>query len=73
MEDDAGTRDLGADVCIAKGTATAMQAHVRAALEKFRAGERRLAGVEGLLNGDETPASVMEKVRTTAAKVKAEA
>ena len=32
-----------------------------------------LAGVEGLLNGDETPASVMEKVRTTAAKVKAEA
>ena len=48
MEDDAGTRDLGADVCIAKGTATAMQAHVRAALEKFRAGERRLAGVEGV-------------------------
>ncbi len=31
-----------------------------------------LAGVEGLLNGDETPASVMEKVRTVAAKVKAE-
>ena len=48
MEDDAGTRDLGADVCIAKGTATAMQTHVRAALEKFRAGERRLAGVEGV-------------------------
>lgn len=32
-----------------------------------------LSGVEGLLNGDETPASVMEKVRTAAAKVKAEA
>lgn len=31
-----------------------------------------LSGVEGLLNGDETPASVMTKVRATAAKVKAE-
>ncbi|MGC3952810.1 MAG: extracellular solute-binding protein [Propionicimonas sp.] len=31
-----------------------------------------LAGVEGLLNGDETPATVMQKVRDVAAKVRAE-
>jgi len=31
-----------------------------------------LAGVEGLLNGDETPATVMTKVRAAAAKVKAD-
>lgn len=48
MEDDAGTCDLAADVCIAKGTVTAMQAHVKVALEKFRAGQRRVDGVTGV-------------------------
>ncbi|MDX9835064.1 MAG: response regulator [Desulfobulbus sp.] len=47
IEDSDATRDLGADVCIAKGTATAMQAHIKAALEKFSAGERRGGGVQG--------------------------
>ncbi|NLB06290.1 MAG: response regulator, partial [Desulfobulbaceae bacterium] len=48
MEDAAGTCDLAADVCIAKGTVTAMQAHVKVALEKFRAGQRRVDGVTGV-------------------------
>ena len=48
MEDDAGTCDLAADVCIAKGTVTAMQAHVKVALETFRAGQRRVDGVTGV-------------------------
>lgn len=48
MEDDDNTRQMGADVCIAKGPAASMRKHIIASLEKFHTGERRSNAIEGM-------------------------
>ncbi|MDD2462416.1 MAG: response regulator [Desulfobulbus sp.] len=52
LEDNDATLRIGADVCIAKGTATAMKVHIRAALERYRNNQRgassSIEGLEGL-------------------------
>ncbi|WP_028583225.1 ATP-binding response regulator [Desulfogranum mediterraneum] len=48
MEENRGTLQVDADVCIAKGPAATMKTHILAALEKYRAGIRNVPQVEGL-------------------------
>lgn len=52
LEDNDATLRIGADVCIAKGTTLTMQAHVKAALERYRRNQRgtngSIVGLEGL-------------------------
>lgn len=48
MEDNANTLQIGADVCIAKGPAGAMTKHIKAALAKFLANQRRGCSIEGM-------------------------
>ncbi len=48
MEDNNNTIQIGADVCIAKGPASAMKVHIAAALDKFRSGQRGGIGIEGM-------------------------
>lgn len=48
MEDDDRTRQIGADVCIAKGPATHMQKHICSALQMYATGEGSAGGIEGL-------------------------
>lgn len=52
LEDNDATLRIGADVCIAKGTATSMKAHIKAALERYRNNQRgasrNIEGLEGL-------------------------
>jgi two-component system, cell cycle sensor histidine kinase and response regulator CckA len=48
LEDNDNTLRLGADVCIAKGPATEMKQHIKAALARFLAGERGGTTIEGM-------------------------
>lgn len=52
LEDNDATLRIGADVCIAKGTATSMKGHIKTALERYRNNQRgashSIEGLEGL-------------------------
>jgi signal transduction histidine kinase/DNA-binding LytR/AlgR family response regulator len=52
LEDNDTTLRIGADVCIAKGTATSMKAHIKVALDRYRNNQRgasrSIEGMEGL-------------------------
>lgn len=48
LEDNDTALRIGADVCIAKGPVVTMKTHIKGALEKFLANQRKGGGVEGL-------------------------
>lgn len=49
LEDNTATLQIGADVCIAKGSAAAMMVHIKAALRRFQCNQRGASGsIEGL-------------------------
>jgi len=49
LEDNDATLRIGADVCIAKGTATSMKVHIKAALDRYVSNQRGASGsIEGL-------------------------
>lgn len=49
LEDNDATLRIGADVCIAKGTATAMKMNIKMALERYRNNQRGASrSIEGL-------------------------
>ncbi|MGD9949811.1 MAG: response regulator [Desulfobulbus sp.] len=52
LEDNDATLRIGADVCIAKGTAISMKVHIKAALDRYRNNQRgaskSIEGLEGL-------------------------
>lgn len=49
LEDNDATLRIGADVCIAKGTATSMKVHIKAALDRYASNQRGASGsIEGL-------------------------
>ncbi|MCL2340185.1 MAG: response regulator [Proteobacteria bacterium] len=64
LEDDSIIRRIKADACIAKGPPTAMKAHIRAALARYRAnqrGEEIMRGMEGLYPREVTSELLLSK------------
>lgn len=65
LEDNDATLRIGADVCIAKGTATAMKVHIKAALERYRNNQRgasrSIEGLEGLYPREVTAELLVSK------------
>jgi len=65
LEDNDATLRIGADVCIAKGTATAMKVHIKAALDRYRNNERGasciIEGMEGLYPREVTQELLISK------------
>ena len=65
LEDNDATLRIGADVCIAKGTATAMKEHIKVALDRFRKNERgaskSIEGLEGLYPREVTAELLVSK------------
>ena len=64
MEDDSIIRRIKADACIAKGPPTAMKAHIRGALDRYRAdqrGEEIMQGMEGLYPREVTSELLLSK------------
>ena len=65
LEDNDATLRIGADVCIAKGTATAMKVHIKAALDRYRSNERGassiIEGLEGLYPREVTQELLISK------------
>jgi PAS domain S-box-containing protein len=65
LEDNDATMRIGADVCIAKGPAATMKAHIKAALERFVANQRGgngiIQGMEGLYPREVTSELLVSK------------
>ena len=65
LEDNDATLRIGADVCIAKGTATAMKVHIKAALDRYRNNQRgaskSIEGLEGLYPREVTQELLVSK------------
>ncbi len=65
LEDNDATLRIGADVCIAKGTATAMKLNIKMALERYRNNQRgasrSIEGLEGLYPREVTSELLMSK------------
>ena len=65
LEDNDATLRIGADVCIAKGTATAMKSNIKMALERYRNNQRgasrSIEGLEGIFPREVTAELLMSK------------
>jgi signal transduction histidine kinase/response regulator of citrate/malate metabolism len=65
LEDNDATLRIGADVCIAKGTATSMKVHIKGALDRYLSNQRgangSIEGLEGLYPREVTKELLISK------------